>query len=73
MLEEDFLGTLDNLELDHRDYFFQQENNPKHTCQAATTWFEENGVDVLPWAASSPDMSIIEHVWDHLDHMIPAL
>ncbi len=27
-------------------------------------------IDLLPWAPSSPDMNIIEHVWDHLDHLV---
>ncbi|EPQ49997.1 hypothetical protein GLOTRDRAFT_8300, partial [Gloeophyllum trabeum ATCC 11539] len=27
---------------------------------------------ILLWPPSSPDMNIIEHVWDHLDRMVHA-
>jgi hypothetical protein len=69
ILQEDFLGTMDNLELDVHDYYFQQDNDPKHKAGIVTKWFEENNIDVLPWPASSPDMNIIEHVWHRLDQM----
>jgi hypothetical protein len=72
ILQDDLLGTLDDLELDMRDYYFQQDNDLKHTSHVVTTWFRENNVDVLPWPASSPDMNIIEHVWDHLDRKVRA-
>jgi hypothetical protein len=72
ILQEDFLGTMDDLELDVRDYYFQQDNDPKHTSRLVTAWFEENNVDVLPWAPSSPDLNIIEHVWHRLDRMVRA-
>jgi hypothetical protein len=72
ILEEDLLGSMDDLDLDIRDYYFQQDNDPKHTSGVATTWCEENNVDLLPWVASSPDMNIIEHVWDRLDRMVRA-
>jgi hypothetical protein len=27
---------------------------------------------VLPWSLNSPDLNIIENLWDHLDHMVHA-
>jgi hypothetical protein len=53
-----------------KDVYFQQGNNPKHTFKTAKLWFSTKKVDVLPWPASSLDMDIIEHVWDHLDHLV---
>ncbi|CAK5267780.1 unnamed protein product [Mycena citricolor] len=70
ILKDDLLGTLDDLDLDPRDYIFQQDNDPKHTARIVTTWFAENHIAVLPWPASSPDMNIIEHVWSHLDKKV---
>jgi hypothetical protein len=74
ILEEDLLGSLDDLDLDldRRDYYFQQDNDPKHTSRAAPRWFATNDVDVLPWPANSPDVNIIEHVWDHLNRKVRA-
>jgi hypothetical protein len=72
ILQEDFLGTMDDLKLDVCNYYFQQDNDPKHTLHLVTTWFEENNIDVLLWAPSSPDLNIIEHVWHRLDRMVHA-
>jgi hypothetical protein len=70
VLQDDFLGTLNDLELNPRDYYFQQDNDPKHMARIVTAWFEENHIDILLWPANSPDMNIIEHVWAHLDRQV---
>lgn len=57
------LGKVDN-------FIFQQDNDPKHTSAAATKFFAENRIPVLPWPAQSPDMNPIEHLWQYLDDKI---
>jgi len=47
-------------------------DDPKHTAKIVKAWFQENGIDVLDWLPNSPDLNIIENVWDHLDHKICA-
>ena len=70
ILSESLMGTLKDHRIKKRDIYFQQDNDPKHTSIAARTWFTSKRVDVLPWAACSPDMNIIEHVWGHLDRLV---
>ena len=72
MLEESLLCTLFDHSLNPSDIIFQQDNNLKHTSKHAHVWFKEHDIDVPNWAPSSPDMNIMKHVWDVLDHRMRA-
>lgn len=75
ILEKQFLGTLKDLKLrcmGKEGLIFQQDNDPKHKSKVAKDWFQRKNVKQLPWAPSSPDMNIIEHVWDQLDTLVHA-
>jgi len=43
---------------------------PKHTATIVNKWFDQNGIEVLPWGGQSPDMNPIEHIWDDLERRI---
>jgi hypothetical protein len=70
ILKDDVLGTLKELSIKKKNIYFQQDNDPKYTSKVAQKWFKKNKLDVLDWAQSSPDMSIIEHVWEYLDRRV---
>ena len=75
ILEDSFLGSLKDLgyrRTGNSGVIFQQDNDPKHKSRLAMSWFKRHRVKLLDWPPSSPDMNIIEHVWDQLDALIRA-
>ena len=75
ILNKQYLGTLKDLKLRQsgkEGFIFQQDNDPKHWCKVAEEWFRKKNVWCLLWPPSSPDMNIIEHVWDQLDALVCA-
>ncbi|GFX90016.1 transposable element Tcb2 transposase [Trichonephila clavipes] len=49
---------------------FQQDNARPHVAKTVRDFFSVQHMQLLPWAAYSPDMSLIEHVWDLVDRCL---
>ncbi|GFW87656.1 DDE_3 domain-containing protein [Trichonephila clavipes] len=49
---------------------FQQDNARPHTARVAQDF--QRHFQTLPWPARSPDLSPVEHVWDHLRRQMPS-
>ncbi|GBL93571.1 hypothetical protein AVEN_63703-1 [Araneus ventricosus] len=51
---------------------FQQDYATPHTSRIATEWLQEHSSDFrhFRWKPKSPDMNIIEHIWDALQRAV---
>lgn len=52
------------------DFYFYQDNDPKHKSYIAREWLLYNCPHVLEVPPQSPDLNIIENLWARLDQNI---
>ncbi len=54
---------------------FQQDNVPCHTAKIVQEWFEEHykELKVLTWPPNSPELNLIEHLWDVLEKQVRSM
>ena len=49
---------------------FVQDNAPSHRCLEVYDWLEEKGVDRMFWPPQSPDINLIEGVWNEIKYRL---
>lgn len=70
ILEQFLIDMIDNTFPDG-DCIFQQDNTRCHIAKTVMTWFKDKKINVIEdWPAKSPDLNIIENIWDNIGRKI---
>ncbi|KAL4467285.1 hypothetical protein ABPG72_016879 [Tetrahymena utriculariae] len=55
------------------EMFWQEDNARPHKKQNVQNWFQDRRIEVFNWPPQSPDMSIIEDIWNLIKRRIKGI
>ncbi|GFX00093.1 transposable element Tcb2 transposase [Trichonephila clavipes] len=53
-----------------RDFLFMDDNARPHRANLVDEFLESEDIKRIPWPANSPDLNLIENLWDYLGRAI---
>lgn len=63
-LDKGLIPFVFNTFCDVKSWIFQRDNAPIHTSRHTREYMSSKYIRTLPWPARTPDLNIIENVWD---------
>ena len=58
--------------VNHQNFLFQQDNAKAHTASTTQQFLQANNINTMPCPALSPDLNLIEHLWDKIKRGLNA-
>ena len=70
-LSEKLLGCVENLfgDINHQ-FVFQHDSAAAHTARRTVAWLELYDISTIQWPSQSPDLDMIEQVWEFMGREI---
>ena len=69
-MQNSLLPTVQEKGYENCRWFFQQDNDSKHTAHATRDWLREHHIKTLSWPPNSPDLTCIENAWAELERRV---